>query len=116
MNSKDIVIGLTKKKFNCTKSERSYLTDVDGENGEYGYDPKSNGYKFSCKNKQENYGDTCEVGDILSIIYKPDKTISFKRNKKDMGVAFSDAEGPFYLAASIFRNATNLEIISCKAL
>ena len=116
MNSKDIVIGLSTKKFNCSKSERSYLTDVAEETGEYGYDPKSNGFKFSGKNKQENYGDTCEVGDILSIIYKADKTISFKRNKKDMGVAFSNAEGPFYLAASIFRNATNLEIISCKAL
>ncbi len=116
LNSKDIVVGLAKKKFNCVKSERSYLSDKDGEQGEYGYDPKSNGYKFSYRNKQEVYGETCEVGDILTIIYKEDKTISFKRNKKDMGVAFSNAEGPFYLAASIFRNATDLEIISCKPI
>lgn len=116
MKSKDIVIGLTKKKFLCAKSERSFLTDVIEENEEYGYDPKSSGYKFSYRNKQEAYGETCEEGDILSIIYQKNSTISFKRNAKSMGVAFNYAIGPFYLAASIFKSATNLEIISCKAL
>ena len=116
MASKDIVIGLTKKRWECCKSERSYLTNVNGEDGEYGYDPKSNGYKFSYNNKQEVYGVTCEVGDCLSIVYKSDKTISFMRNKEDMGVAFTDAEGPFYLAASLFRWDTKLEIIKCKEL
>lgn len=116
MSSKDIIIGLCNKRFQCSKSERSFLTNVDGESSEYGYDPKSNGYKFSYQNKQEEYGVTCEVGDFLSIIYKNDKTISFKRNKQDMGVAFLDAKGPFYLAASFFKENTKLEIVKCKEI
>ena len=116
MKSKDIVIGLSKKRFLCVQSERSYLSNLENENEEYGYDPKSTGYKFSYRNKQEVYGETCEEGDILTISYKKNSTISFRRNKKTMGVAFNYAIGPFYLAASIFRNATNLEIVSCRAL
>ena len=60
MINNDFVIGIAKKKLKSTKGERIWLSNGEDE---YGYNIR--GFKFSPINKQESYGEICEVGDIL---------------------------------------------------
>ncbi len=70
----------------------------------------SNGYK-SDSFRPTRYGDEYSVNDIISVIYDKNKSVFFEKNGIDMGVAFENVEGPFYLAASLYFNGDGAELL-----
>ena len=62
------------------------------------------------------YGTQYGRNDVITIIYKKDKTLSFEINDRSQGTAFTELEGPFYLMASLFFSGSELQILSVNNL
>ena len=71
-----------------------------------------------------NYGPTFTSGDVIGVVLDfPSKTISFQKNKQDLGVAFNDLVGPVHIAVSMTAKGSTvcavillLVIAACKLL
>lgn len=86
---------------------------------EYAIMPKTKGDCFiysGCYDDPINYGMEYSDGDIISIVYKKDNTLSFAINGVNQGVAFRNITGPFYLMASLFFSGSQFDIITVSEL
>ena len=71
----------------------------------------SNGM-VSDKEDSRKYGETYwQMPNKISIIVDNDNNISFEKNDQNLGIAFRNVKGPFYLAASFLYKGYEAEII-----
>jgi len=105
------VVGLTRVYFNV--DGKQFMWHNKEVKDCYVYN--SNGYK-SDNYRPAKYGEEYTVNDVISITYDINKNISFERNGKDLGVAFENVEGPFYLAASLYFNGDGVELLDVTEL
>ena len=70
-------------------------------------------FNYKISNYGSNEKKAMKAGDVLVMKYK-DKTISFKLNDKDLGIAFTNQEGPWYLFAYFYSAGDKITIAKCK--
>lgn len=82
----------------------------------------SNGYGYilanGCKmhvSGPEKYGESFNIGDIITIEYK-NRDVTFYKNGKSQGVAYSGVANPCYLAAAIANKDHVIEILDVTQL
>ncbi len=76
----------------------------------------SNGM-VSDKEDSRKYGETFwQMPNKISIIIDKDNNISFEKNGDNLGIAFRNVKGPFYLAASFLYKGYEAEIIEVVEL
>lgn len=76
----------------------------------YGYMPLC-ARKFGPTHSIENYGQLCQVGDIIGVLLEYRlgvASLSFYRNSHKLGVAFGDLEGAFKPALCLFYGEVTL--------
>jgi len=87
----------------CTMVTNSY-NGIGSDSESWGYDGSCQKAFFGSSNSDTRYGEYWSNGDIIgTVLDLENKTISFYRNGKDMGVAFSNipTNEPIYPAASL---------------
>lgn len=70
----------------------------------------SNGHISDCYGPSR-YGEEYSFNDIITVKYDKCKNISFEKNGKNLGVAFENVDGPFYLAASLYFTGDSVELM-----
>ena len=102
-----------------TQSTITPKSCIGNKDTEYAIMPQ---YKGGCfiyggkNNNPINYGKEYKNGDIITIIYGKNKSLSFVINNENQGVAFENIKGPFYLMASLFFSGSQLDILGVSPI
>eukprot|EP00826_Nyctotherus_ovalis_P002573 TRINITY_DN10518_c0_g1_i9.p1 TRINITY_DN10518_c0_g1~~TRINITY_DN10518_c0_g1_i9.p1 ORF type:complete len:255 (-),score=17.03 TRINITY_DN10518_c0_g1_i9:44-808(-) len=96
-----------------TKSNIIPKSCIGNDSTEYAIMPQCSGECFIYGGRNANpvpYGREYINNDVVTVVYRKDRTLSFEINGEDQGVAFRNVEGPFYLMASLFFAGSQLDI------
>ncbi len=94
-----VVVGAVPTSFDC--SARSYTCVGSGQGG-WGYVGGTGKRYRKTQGDASAYADMYSSGDVIGVLLDfPKATVSFFKNKQDLGVAFTDLVGPVQFAVSL---------------